>query len=162
MDILFSANNKTEYLPSQAAVVLSRISYESAAPAQKLLIQGRVSKLNSLRVQRNNIQGSIAILNFDTFIPTTARWHKSFNSQGFITGKVEKVNVGYQANKGDDYYELIMELSPVVEEEGILEYATVPNVKPRQMNWSVKGGCKRRMNSKRDQFHEIVESAVLL
>lgn len=164
MDVTFATENtKSIYLPSQAAIVLSRLSLDNG----KFILQGRVSKLSANRIQRTkNMEGSLVTFKLETFAP---QWHKSLNSKGFITGQLNHIKVVHQKDKQDDLQELIMEISPapVVNQEedaSVLEYIASTGSQPKQINWSVKGGCekRKRLNSKRDQFQEIIESAVLL
>lgn len=109
-----------------------------------------------------------------TFDKSKRAWYRSFTGgeAGGISGTVTKIRVVHQTEGNAFYPELIVELAPKARDESAsyehLEYAASSSSKSKQINWSASG-CGHVGNkdipfvaSKRDQFNEVIESAVLL
>jgi hypothetical protein len=145
---------------SQAAVILTHLFYTN----DKLIARGRISKLNSIRLHRAPVEGSIMTIRFDTFDYINNQWYKKLSTDGGITGQVVNVNVMEQTDGKDDHQELIVELLP----QNTKEYLTIKTSSTAIINhidWkacnTVKQQQKKISTSKRDQFHEIIESDML-
>lgn len=152
--------------------MLSSISYKEQD--NQFILKGRISEVNSDKIKGKSLVGTQIQLRFDvfTFDKSKSVWYRSFTAgsgePGGITGTVTDIRVIHQAG----YPELIIELTPKVRDENAgyeyLEYAVSSSSASKQISWSASA-CKTAGNksttfvaSKRDQFNEVVESAVLL
>lgn len=157
---------RTEGLPSQAAVILSSFTLDESNA--KLTVRGRISKLNAdrlLRVTRKEKDEEEMNIQFNLFGLDRAsqRFHSMLGSHiGEMNGIVNTMNVIEQKNGQDEYQELVLELRPSKDE--YLEYSDSPASSVKQLVWSSqqkKSPCSST-TQKRDRFHEIIDSAVLL
>lgn len=152
---------RTEGLPSQAAVILSSFTLDEST--SKIIARGRISKLSADRLRRVTAQEeSVMKIQFNLFGTDGESYHSMLGSTGEITGIVNNMNVIQQKNGQDEYQELVLELRPSSDDE-FMEYSDSPASSVKQLVWSntnQKNPCKS--TTKRDRFHEIIDSAVLL
>lgn len=170
---------RTEGLPSQAAVILSSFTLDESN--SKLTVRGRISKLNADRLLRRATQAEAEEemkIQFNLFGLDRAsqRFHSMLGStDGEISGIVNILNVIEQKNGQDEHYqELVLELRPspiaaaaaAAKENEYLMYSESPTSSVKQLVWSSqqqkKRPCLSLATQKRDRFHEIIDSAVLL
>jgi hypothetical protein len=162
-------HHQSELLPSQAASILSSISYDEFN--SKLVIRGRISKLNSYRLNRvPSIKGAMMTVRFDTFGAQNNMWYNQLGSSpGGITGRIENLNIVQQTDGRNIHQELVIELSPepaLYHNNEYLHYKHSSAATIKQIDWtgSGKNGCRthKQVNNRKDRFHETFESAVLL
>jgi hypothetical protein len=160
-----STTEKSELLPSEAAVILSSLNYDESS--SKLLVRGRISKLNSDRLNRISSQkGSTMKIKFNIFELDNKQhqWFSKLGSNGEITGTIDSIHIIQQDNDNQtSNQELIIELIPANHDVSeYIEYNNSPN-SMKQIVWG--GSSAQRIHcktNKRDRIHEIIDSAVLL
>lgn len=157
ISILQPNKQKSETLPSEAAVILSSLGYDESN--SKLLIRGRISKLNADRLNRvSNQKGSNMKIKFNVFQLNNKQWSSKLGSNnGDINGIITDINMIEQNDQDQTYQELVIELTPTES----LEYIETNN--NQQIVWGGPSAQRIRCKTnKRDRIHEIIDSAVLL
>ncbi|GAA5802973.1 hypothetical protein EDC94DRAFT_582598 [Helicostylum pulchrum] len=153
----------SETYPSQAAVILSSMSYNEFDT--RLVLRGQMSKLNWYRLNRlEKLEGTLMTIRFDTFAHNTKdTWYtKLGSSHGGITGRVSNFDIQQEQ---DVMIELIPESNTFGDE--YLEFKTAASSSSvKRIDWTASGknGCRtnRQVNNKGDQFDQVFDSAVLL
>lgn len=141
-----------------AAMILSSLVYHELDT--RLLIKGKMSQLNVHRLKRvQDLEGMLMTIQFETFGNSQeGMWYKTLkSSKKGITGRIQSLYIN------EEEEELTLELKPEVNHHlsEYMEYKTGPKSSSKRINW-IQNKCRMYNGNKRDQFHEVVDSAVLL
>ncbi|KAI9361715.1 hypothetical protein BD770DRAFT_441073 [Pilaira anomala] len=142
-----------------AAMILSSLVYHELDT--RLMIKGKMSQLNVHRLKRvQDLEGMLMTIQFETFGNSQqGMWYKTLkSSKKGITGRIQNLYIN------EEEEELMLELKPEVNHHQLseyIEYKTGPKSSSKRINW-IENKCRMYNGNKRDLFHEVVDSAVLL
>lgn len=133
--MLIQHSDSMEWIPNEAAIVLSHISMNP-----NLVLKGRTSDTNAERLKKIALNTQFTDIQVDSFAFDRARrkWYSNNNIPDGISGNVLKMDVIHHV---DGFHEVLIELASESCQQKVTD-----NV----------------YSSKKDQFHELIDSAVLL